>query len=201
MFRVHEGRHPAEFLGLRDHLQGQRRLARCLRPVDLDHAPARHAADAEGVVEADGAGGDEIDRGDGALLTEAHDRPLAELLLDLADGHVQGFRAFVPIVGRHGWLLWVVLLSAECLVLSAGAKCSATAPAEDDTRTCILVACRPQSQAKIAPATTCLPCDFNNLAGHQTFAHRPAAGRTGPNLPPEARSGAAESPIAGFTPV
>ena len=53
---VDERRHAAELLRLRDDLQRQRRLARRLRPEDLDDAAARHAADAERVVDADGAG-------------------------------------------------------------------------------------------------------------------------------------------------
>ena len=38
---------------------------------------------------------------DGALLAEAHDRALAELLLNLADGNVDGFGAFFQVVERH----------------------------------------------------------------------------------------------------
>ena len=34
-------------------------------------------------------------------LAEAHDRALAELLLDLADGDVDGFGAFLQVVERH----------------------------------------------------------------------------------------------------
>ena len=88
---VDERRHAAEFLRLRDHLQRQRRLAGGLRPEDLDDAAARHAADAEGEVDADGAGRNGVDRLDGALLPEAHDGALAELFFDLADGKLDGF--------------------------------------------------------------------------------------------------------------
>ncbi len=94
MLGVHERRHPAALLRLRNHLQRQRRLARRLGTEDLHDAPAREAADAKRVVDADGAGGDGVDRLDGALLPEAHDRPLAELLLDLADGQVDRFQSF-----------------------------------------------------------------------------------------------------------
>ena len=50
---VDERRHAAALLGLGDDLQGERRLARGLRPEDLDDAAARAAADAERVVDAD----------------------------------------------------------------------------------------------------------------------------------------------------
>ena len=68
---VDERRHAAELLRLGNHLQRQRRLARRLRPEDLDDAAARHAADAERVVDADGAGGNRVDRLNGALLARA----------------------------------------------------------------------------------------------------------------------------------
>src|SRR5262245_36628052 len=55
MFGVHECRHAAALLGFRDDLERQRRLARGLRAEDFDDATARHAADAERVVDADGA--------------------------------------------------------------------------------------------------------------------------------------------------
>ena len=93
MLGVDERRHAAELLRLGDDLQRQRGLAGRLRPEDLDDAAARHAADAERVVDADGAGGNGVDRLDGAFLAEAHDRALAELLLDLADGQFDGFQA------------------------------------------------------------------------------------------------------------
>src|SRR6185436_4818644 len=72
---------------LRDHVQREGRLARGFRPEDLDHAPARHAADAEGGVERERAGGN---GGHVHLVAGAqpHDRPLAELLVDLRQGRV-----------------------------------------------------------------------------------------------------------------
>ena len=59
-------------------------LPRGLRAVDLDDPAARQAADAERDVERDRAGGDDLDRRAG-LVAEAHDRALAELLLDLGE--------------------------------------------------------------------------------------------------------------------
>jgi hypothetical protein len=108
MFGIDEGGHAAELLRLRDDLQRQRGLARRLRAEDLDDAAARHAADAERVVDADRAGGDGIDRLNGALLAEAHDRALAELLFDLADGQLHGLEPFlvlaiVAVGSVHCW--------------------------------------------------------------------------------------------------
>jgi hypothetical protein len=101
---VHEGRHAARLLRLRDDLQRQRGLARGLRPEDLDDAAARHAADAERVVDADGAGGDDLDGRHATLLAEPHDRPLAELLFNLANGQLEGLVTFLLVVTfkRHG---------------------------------------------------------------------------------------------------
>ena len=69
-------------------------LPRRLRAVDLDHPAARQAADAEGDVEAERAGGDDLDVVDDLALAEAHDRALAELLLDLRQGRLQGLGFF-----------------------------------------------------------------------------------------------------------
>ena len=68
-----------------DHVKRQGRLARRLRPEDLDDAAARHAADAERGIERKGARGD---GGDVDLVAAAqpHDRALAELLIDLGEG-------------------------------------------------------------------------------------------------------------------
>ena len=76
----------ARLLDLRDDLQAQRRLARRLRTVDLDHAPARQAADAERDVETERAGGDDLQVVLDLRLAHFHDRALAELLLDLRKG-------------------------------------------------------------------------------------------------------------------
>ena len=55
----------------------------------------------ERVVDADRAGRDGVDRGDRAFLAEAHDRPFAELLFNLADSNVERLVAFLLIVERH----------------------------------------------------------------------------------------------------
>src|SRR5690606_33418886 len=53
--------------------------------VDLDHAAARQATDAECDVEAERAGRDRLDTFI-AVIAHAHHGALAELLLDLAEG-------------------------------------------------------------------------------------------------------------------
>src|SRR5256712_1701792 len=97
VLRVDERRHAAEFLSLRDDLQRERRFPRRLRSEDFGDAAARHTANAEREVDADSAGRNGVDRLDGAFLTEAHDRALAELLFDLADGQIHGLE-FFPVL-------------------------------------------------------------------------------------------------------
>ena len=97
MFRVDKGGHAAQLLRLSNDLERERGLARRFGTEHLDDAAARHTADAEGVVDADGAGRDRVNRLDGALLTQSHDRALAELLLDLANGQLHGLEAFLVL--------------------------------------------------------------------------------------------------------
>ena len=94
---VDEGRGAAELLRLGDDLQRQRGLAGGLRPVDLDHAAARQAADAERDIEAQRAGGDDLDIVAWPRIAQAHDRALAELLFDLAQCGDQRLLAVVRI--------------------------------------------------------------------------------------------------------
>jgi hypothetical protein len=112
---VHERGHASELLAFGDDLQGQRRLARRFRSEDFDDAAARHAPDAERVVDADGAGGDEVDRLDGAFLAQAHDGALAELLLDLAHGQLHG-------LGRSRSCLSSILSIGICGLSSEGSS-------------------------------------------------------------------------------
>jgi hypothetical protein len=85
---VDEGAHAAALLGLGDDVQGQGGLAARLRPVDLDDAAARETADAEGDVEAERPGRHDRDLALDRVLAQAHDRALAELLLDRAEGEI-----------------------------------------------------------------------------------------------------------------
>ena len=75
-------------LGVGHRVQGDRRLAGRLRPVDLHDPAARQAAQAERDVEGDRARRDDLERCAG-LVTQAHHRALAELLLDLGERDVQ----------------------------------------------------------------------------------------------------------------
>jgi hypothetical protein len=72
-------------------VRGQALAAR-LRSVDLHHPAARQAADAEGDVEGDRAGGDHLDRCPD-VVAEPHDRALAELAVDVGEGGVEGLVA------------------------------------------------------------------------------------------------------------
>ena len=80
--------HAAVALRLGDDVRRERRLPGRLRPEDLDDPATRQAADAEREVERERAGRDGLDP-DVAALAQLHDRALAELLLDLAERHVE----------------------------------------------------------------------------------------------------------------
>ena len=49
----------------------------------------------EGIVDADRAGRNHLDRGDDVVLAKAHDRALAELLFNLSDGDVERLQPFL----------------------------------------------------------------------------------------------------------
>ena len=61
-------------------------------PEDLDHAPARQAADAERDVEPERAGGNGLHLDRLRRFAQPHDRALAERPLDLGEGGVERFR-------------------------------------------------------------------------------------------------------------
>src|SRR5205823_340988 len=93
MLGIDKRGHAAKLLRLGNHLQGKRRLSGRLGSENLDDAAARNAADPEREVDADRAGRNRVDRLNRALLAQAHDRSFAELLLDLADGQIDGLGA------------------------------------------------------------------------------------------------------------
>ena len=101
MFRIDERRHAAGLLRLGNHLQCKCGFTGRLGTEDLDDAAAGKAANAERIVDADGAGGDRLHRCDSATLAEAHDGTFAELLFNLAYGDVDGAGAFLEVVERH----------------------------------------------------------------------------------------------------
>src|SRR6476646_1168367 len=84
MLGVDERARPAGLLGLGEDVVAERRLARGLRPEDLDDAPARDAAHPEREIERERSRRDRRDR-DVGLVAHAHDRALAERLLDLPE--------------------------------------------------------------------------------------------------------------------
>ena len=89
MLCVHKGHLAAPLLGLRDHVQSQGGLAGGLRPVDLHNPPRGQAADAQGHVQGQRAGGDVI-HVQLRLVAEAHNGALAVHPLDLGHGRVDG---------------------------------------------------------------------------------------------------------------
>ena len=78
----------ADFLGFGDGVQSERRLARALGAVNLDHPPTREAADAQRDIEAEAAGGGRVDL---HLLAaaEPHRRALAEGPVDLRERRLE----------------------------------------------------------------------------------------------------------------
>ena len=95
MLGINERSVAAGLLGARDRVQGNRRLTGGFGSVDLDDAAARKATDSEGDVEGEGAGRDHLDGGT-VVVTQSHDRALAELFIDLRERH---FERLVAIVG------------------------------------------------------------------------------------------------------
>ena len=85
-------------LGAGDGVQGHGGLARGLRSEDLHNAPARQAANAQGDVQGDRPGGDD-GHGRADVIAQAHDRPLAEGLVDLGQGGGQGLGAILSLGG------------------------------------------------------------------------------------------------------
>ena len=92
VLRVDERRDAAGTLHVRDRVQGERRLTRRLRAVDLDDATAWQTADAESDVEGDRTGGDDLDGG-ALVAAQSHDRALSELPVDLGEGGLEGLLA------------------------------------------------------------------------------------------------------------
>src|SRR4029077_14833062 len=85
---VDEGGDAAGALNAGDGVQRERGLAARLRSVNFDDAPLRVTSDPEGDVEPDGArwnGADVLDR---LTVLEPHDRALAVLFLDAAEGEL-----------------------------------------------------------------------------------------------------------------
>ena len=95
---VDERHDAAGALGVGHRVQGDRRLAGGLRAVDLHHAAARQATEAERHVERDRAGRDDLERCPG-LVAQSHDRALAELPLDVGE---RGVQRLLAVSTSHG---------------------------------------------------------------------------------------------------
>ncbi len=96
MLRVDECDLTAALLRLRHDVQRQRRLTGGLRPVDLNDASLRDAADAERRIQCQRTGWDGIDL-EIRAVTQTHNRALAEVFLDLPDGGIE--RLFLVVIG------------------------------------------------------------------------------------------------------
>ncbi len=110
------GTDPAVALRFGHDMHGECRLAGRLGTEDLDDPPSWQASDAERYVERHRTGRDGLDA-DSGVLTHPHDRSLAELLLNLAEGHIQ------CLVTLHRRLLFTFCVSACSGVLPASAIC------------------------------------------------------------------------------
>ena len=88
MLGIDVGADASVALRLGDDVRGERGLTRGLRAEDLGDTATGQTADAEGEIERERTGGDRLDR-HASLLAHLHDRALAELLLDLAEGYVE----------------------------------------------------------------------------------------------------------------
>jgi hypothetical protein len=135
---VDEGTHPAQTLGFGDDVRGEGGLTGRFGPVDLDDAAPGYPSDAERGVEGEGARGDGGNPGRGGIA-QAHDRPFAELLIDLFHRQIERtelggilfchdflfglsmVRArLVGYAGRHaGWPCWLAMLVGHARRMSS----------------------------------------------------------------------------------
>ena len=92
---VDEGRRAPALLGLGHRGEGAHRLARRLGAEHLDDPAAGQPPDAEGGVEGETSGGDDVDL-DHLGLAQAHDGALAVLLFHLGEGLIHGL---LPVLG------------------------------------------------------------------------------------------------------
>jgi hypothetical protein len=104
VFGIDEGTLTADFLHFGNDLQGECGFARGLWAVYFNHTAAGQAADAQGDIEAQRTGGDDLDVFDDFAFTQAHDGAFAELFFNLGQGSLQGF-GFVAVLIAHENLL------------------------------------------------------------------------------------------------
>src|SRR5579875_1968289 len=135
---VDVGADPTIALGLCHHVHGERGLAGGLGAKDLDDPPPGEAPDAKRYVERQRPRRDDVDL-HAHVVAHAHDGTLAELLLDLAHGHLEGLVTLHRLASSHsaGWTLpgWTF---AGWTVLTLRGGCDGHPP-----RSCKLVVRRP----------------------------------------------------------
>ena len=126
MLSVHKSALAALALHFGNHLQCQRGFAGGLGAVNLDHPSARQAAYAQRDVQAQRAGGDDLDVFNDFAFAQPHDGAFAELLFNLGQCDLQGF-GFFRVSGEgfedcvHGIspkVGWVETGALSCLMLS-----------------------------------------------------------------------------------
>ena len=85
---VDEGSQAAALLRLSDDREGESRFAGGFRAEDLHNPPPRHTADAEGAVDQNVPGGDDVDI-DNFFVAQAHDGAFAVVFGDLLDREIE----------------------------------------------------------------------------------------------------------------
>ncbi len=91
---VDEGGNAAGFLAFGDGVDGQGGLTGTLGAIDFYDAAAGESSDAQGHVEADAAGGDDVELFVGAVA-QLHNGALAVALLYLVEGALEDFQFFL----------------------------------------------------------------------------------------------------------
>ena len=105
MLGVDEGGYAVGLLCFGDGVEGQGGLTRTFGTVNLDDTSAGEAANAEGGIEADAAGGDDIHFFH-LLVAELHDRAFAVVFLNFGHSGLQGTEFVRHIVSAlYGFFL------------------------------------------------------------------------------------------------
>jgi hypothetical protein len=98
---IDEGADAALLLLLGNDMQGERRLARAFRAIDLDDAPLGQAADPQRDVEAERPRRRRLDVLHRVVAAEPHDRTLAELPFDLRERRIERLLLVAAPLVRH----------------------------------------------------------------------------------------------------
>ena len=119
MLGVDERTHSAQLLRLGQDVVDERRLPRRLGAEDLDDAPSRDAANSKRNVQWQCPRGDSVHGDPRARVAHAHDSALAELLLDLVQGALEGSLTLCVRLGIGRGARFLVLAhraAAPCLM-------------------------------------------------------------------------------------